>query len=127
MNKKAEANRMKSKEYQILTGQHRDEEFFFAIKIRELPSISCYHQSQHLQKSEAYNTWTYNFSAERSKEFVRRSKMLIASTRHGFQNTYPGILSRILCPDERWKLQRLVEVVEYFAAPIEYFRLSYGF
>jgi hypothetical protein len=53
--------------------------------------------------------------------------MLIASTRHGFQNTYPGILGRILCPDERWKLQRLVEVVEYFAAPLDYFRLSHWF
>jgi len=64
MNKKAEANRMKSKEYEILTGRHRDEEFFFAINIRELPFISCCHQSQHLQKAEAYNTRTYNFSAE---------------------------------------------------------------
>jgi len=32
-NKKVEANRMKSKEYQILTGQHHDEEFFFATKL----------------------------------------------------------------------------------------------
>ena len=89
--------------------------------------VSCYHQSQHLQKSEAYNTRTYNFSAERSKEFVRRSKMLTTSTRHGFQNTYPCILGRILCLEERWKLQRLVEVVEYIVAPLDYFRLSHWF
>jgi hypothetical protein len=53
--------------------------------------------------------------------------MLTASTRHGFQNTYPCILGRILCPEEHWKLQRLVEVVEYFAAPLDYFRLSHWF
>ena len=53
--------------------------------------------------------------------------MLTASTRHGFQNTYPCILGRILCLEEHWKLQRLVEVVEYFAAPLDYFRLSHWF
>ena len=53
--------------------------------------------------------------------------MLTISTRHGFQNTYPCILGRILCPEEHWKLQRLVEVVEYFAAPFDYFRLSHWF
>ena len=58
---------MKSKEYQILTGRHRDEEFFSATKIQELPSISCCHQKQHLLKSEAYNTKTYNFSAKEAK------------------------------------------------------------
>ena len=53
--------------------------------------------------------------------------MLTTSTRHGFQNTYPCILGRILCPEERWKRQRLVEVVEYFAASLDYFRLSHWF
>ena len=53
--------------------------------------------------------------------------MLTTSTRHGFQNTYPCILGRILCPEERWKRQRLVEVVEYLAAPLDYFRLSHWF
>ena len=38
---------------------------------------------------------------------------------------YPGILGRILCPEENWKCQRLVEVVEYFAAPLDYFRLRH--
>src|SRR6185312_12622320 len=42
-------------------------------------------------------------------------------------NTYPYILERILCPEERWKCQRLVEVVEYFAASLDYFRLSHWF
>ena len=53
--------------------------------------------------------------------------MLTTSTRHGFQNTYPSILGRILCPEECWKRQRLVEVVEYFAASLDYFRLSHWF
>jgi len=58
---------MKSKEYRILTGQHRDEEFFSATKIQELPSISYCHRKQHLLKLEAYNTMTYNFSAKEAK------------------------------------------------------------
>ena len=53
--------------------------------------------------------------------------MLTTSTRHGFQNTYPCILGMILCPEERSKYQRLVEVVEYFAAPLDYFRQSHWF
>ena len=53
--------------------------------------------------------------------------MLTTSTRHGFQTTYPCILGRIVCPEERWKLQRLVKVVEYFAAPLDYLRLSHWF
>ena len=53
--------------------------------------------------------------------------MLTTSTRHSFQNTYPCILGRILCPKERWKRQRLVKVVEYFAASLDYFRLSHWF
>ena len=59
--------------------------------------------------------------------FVRRSKTLTTSTRQCFPNTYPCILGRILCPEERWKLQRLVKVVEYFAASLDYFRLSHWF
>ena len=51
--------------------------------------------------------------------------MLTTSTRHGFQTTYPCILGRIVCPEERWKLQRLVKVVEYLAAPLDYLRLSH--
>ena len=53
--------------------------------------------------------------------------MLTTSTRHGFQTTYPCILGRIVCPEERWKLQRLVEVVENFAALLDYFRLGHWF
>ena len=114
-------------EFYKLTGRHQDEEFFSATKIWESHSVFCYHQSQHLQRLEAYNTRTYNFSAKRSKEFVRRSEMLTTSTRHGFQNTYPCILGRILCPEERWKRQRLVKVVVYFAASLAYFRLRHCF
>ena len=55
---------MKSKEYHILTSLHRDEESFSATKLLELPSASCYHQKQHLLKSEAYNTMSYNFSTK---------------------------------------------------------------
>ena len=53
--------------------------------------------------------------------------MFITSTQHGFQTTYPCILGRIVCPEERWKLQRLVKVVEYLAAPLDYLRLSHWF
>ena len=53
--------------------------------------------------------------------------MSTTSTRHGFQTTYPCILGRIVCPEERWKLQRLVKDVEYVAAPLDYLRLSYWF
>ena len=55
------------KEYQILTGQHRDEDFFSATKLQEFPSASYFHQKQHIPKSEAYNTMTYNFSAKKQK------------------------------------------------------------
>ena len=65
---------MKSKEYKILTGRHRDEELFSATKIQELPSVSCYHQSQHLQTSEAYNTRTYNFSAKEATNLSEDQK-----------------------------------------------------
>ena len=53
--------------------------------------------------------------------------MLTTSTQHGFQTTYPCILGRIVCLEERWKLQRFVKVVEYFAAPLDYLRLSHWF
>ena len=43
------------------------------------------------------------FLQNKAKEIVRRSEMLTTSTQHGFQNTYPCILGRILCPKERWK------------------------
>ena len=39
--------------------------------------------------------------------------------------TYPGILGRIACPEERWKSQRLVKVVEYFAASFYHFKTSH--
>jgi len=58
---------MKSKEYRIFTGQHQYEESFSAIEIQELFSISSCHQQQHLLKSEAYNTKTYNSSAKKQR------------------------------------------------------------
>ena len=76
LNKKAEANGIQSTKYYILTGRHRDEELSSTTLIRGPPSVSCYRQNQHLQKSEAYNTRIYNFSAERSQYLVRRSKMV---------------------------------------------------
>jgi hypothetical protein len=66
---------MKSNEYQILTGQHRDEESFSATKLPELPSASCYHQKQHLLKSEACNTMTYIFSAKEAKNSSEEQKI----------------------------------------------------
>ena len=58
---------MQAKEYQILTGQHRDEESFSATKLLELPSTFCYHQKQRPLKLEAYNTTTCNFSAQEAR------------------------------------------------------------
>ena len=118
---------MKSKEYQILTGQHRDKEFFSATKIQELPFISCCHQKYHLLKSVACNTMTYNFSAKEAKNSSEDKKMLTKSTRQCFPNTYPCILGRVFRPEECWKFQRLVKIVEYFAASPDYFRLSHWF
>ena len=65
---------MKSKEYQILTGQHHDEKFFSAIKLLELPSASCYHQKQYLLMSEACDTRIYNFSAKEAKNSLEDQK-----------------------------------------------------
>ena len=76
LNKKAEANGIQSTKGYILTGRHRDEELSSATLIQEPPFVSCCRQNQHLQKSEAYNTRIYNFSAERSQYLVRRSKMV---------------------------------------------------
>ena len=67
------------------------------------------------------------FLQKETKNLSDDQEWLTASTRHGFQNTYPCILGRILCPEERWKYQRLVEVVKYFASPLDYFRLSHQF
>ena len=53
--------------------------------------------------------------------------MLTTSTQQCFPNTYPCILRRVFRPEECWKFQRLVEVVEYFAASPNYFRLSHWF
>ena len=38
---------------------------------------------------------------------------------------YPSILGRILCREDCWKRQRLVEVIEYFASSLYYFRVSH--
>jgi len=53
--------------------------------------------------------------------------MLTKRTRQCFPNTYPCILGRVFRPEECWKFQRLVEVVEYLAASSDYFRLSHWF
>ena len=76
LNKKAEANGIQSTKGYILTGRHRDKELSSATLIREPRSVSCCHQNQHSQKSEAYNTRIYNSSAERSQYLVRRSKLV---------------------------------------------------
>jgi len=65
---------MKSKEYRILTSQHQYEESFSATEIQELFSVSCCHQKQHLLKSEAYNTKTYNSSAKEAKNLSEDQK-----------------------------------------------------
>ena len=42
-------------------------------------------------------------------------------------DTYPRILRRIACPEERRKSQGLVKVVEYLAAPSYYLRMIHRF
>ena len=44
-----------------------------------------------------------------------------------FLSTYSGFLGRIGCPEEYWKLQGFVKVVEYFATSSDYLRLSHRF
>ena len=96
-NKKAEASRMKSKEYRILTGQHQYEESFSATKIQELSSVSFCHQKQYLLKSEAYNTTSCNFSAKEAR-IHQKLKTLITSTRRCFSTLthefYGGFLAQ---------------------------------
>ena len=51
--------------------------------IQEWPSISCYHQKQHLLKLETYNATSYNFSAKEARAH-QKIKTLITSTRRCF-------------------------------------------
>jgi len=67
------------------------------------------------------------FLQKEDKSSSEDQRWLPTSTRHDFQNTYPCILGKILCPQERWKHQGLVKVVEYFAAPLDYFRFRHWF
>ena len=94
--------------------------------IQEWPSISCYHQKQHLLKLEAYNAMSYNFSAKEARVY-QKIKTLITSTRRCFFNTYPCIFGRILGPEEYWKLQRFVKIIEYFTTSSDYIRMCHWF
>ena len=51
--------------------------------IQEWPSVSCYHQKQHLLKLEAYNTMSCNFSAKEAR-IHQKIKTLTTSTRRCF-------------------------------------------
>ena len=114
------------KEYQTLTGQHQDEVSSSVAMIQEWPSVSCYHQKQHLPKLEAYNTMSYNFSTKEARVH-QKIKTLITSTRRCFSNTYPCIFRRILGPEECWELQRFVKVIEYFTTSSDYIKMCHWF
>ena len=44
-----------------------------------------------------------------------------------FFNTYPGLFGWVDCREECWKYQRLIEIIKYFAASLNYFRTSHCF
>ena len=44
-----------------------------------------------------------------------------------FFNTYLCIFGRILGPEEYWKLQRFVKIIEYFTTSSDYIRMSHWF
>ena len=44
-----------------------------------------------------------------------------------FFNTYPGLFGWIDYQEECWKYQRLVEIIKYLAASLDYFRTSHCF
>ena len=97
------------KEYQILTGQHQHEVFSSTAKLQEWPSVSCYHQKQHLLKLEAYKTMSSNFSAKQART-PSEDKNFNYKYSAVFFNTYPCIFGRILGPEECWKIQRFFQI-----------------
>ena len=73
---------------------------------------------------EAYSTTCCNSFA---KEWFHQKSKGNYSYKYSkmLTNTYPRILERITCPEEHWKSQGLVKIVEYFAASFYYFRASH--
>ena len=69
---------------------------------------------------------SYNFSA---KEARIRQKIKNFNSKYSavFPNTYPCIFGRILGPEEYWKLQRLVKIIEYFTTSSDYIRMCHWF
>ena len=69
---------------------------------------------------------SYNFAANEAR-IRQKVTNFIYKYSTVFLSTYSGFLGRIGCPEEYWKLQGFVKVVEYFATSSGYFRLSHRF
>jgi len=69
---------------------------------------------------------SYNFAAEEAR-ISQKVTNFIYKYSIVFLSTYSGFLGRIGCPEEYWKLQGFVKVVEYFATSSDYLRLSHRF
>ena len=89
---------------QILTGHCQDGVFFSAKKIQELLSASYYHlKEQHLPKTVACNTMSYNSSAKKAR-IRQKIKMHIYKYSIVFLNTYPRSFQ------EDWLQKRVMAV-----------------
>ena len=69
---------------------------------------------------------SYNFAAKEAR-ICQMIKNFIYKYPTIFLSTYSSLLGRIGCPEEYWKLQGFVKVVEYFATSSDYLRLSHRF
>ena len=99
---------------------------FSGTKILEPLYASYHHQNgRHHKKTMACSTMSYNSSAK--KTIHHNSKRLTYKYSKMLIDTYPGILGWIDYREECWKHQRVVELVEYYAAPFDYLRTRYCF
>ena len=69
---------------------------------------------------------SYNFAAKEAR-ICQMIKNFIYKYPTIFLSTYSSLLGRIGCPEEYWKLQRFVKVIEYFATSYDYLRVSHCF
>ena len=75
---------------------------------------------------EACSTMSYNSSTKKAR-ICQKIKMHIYKYSIVFLNTYPGLFRRIVCREEWWQYQRLVEIIKYFTTSSDCFRMSHCF
>ena len=112
---KAIGNNLKSK---TLTRRCQDDKLSSATAIQGLPSASFHYRHQiewRQQEAGAYSTM-FLFCLQEWLHQRNKKKYAWKSTRVWWLSTYPEILGRVACLEQSWKNQRLVKVVEYFAA-----------